>query len=153
METTNQLLDAIKARYGLPSDYALAAKVGITRSGISGYRHGRTKLGDEQALKVAELLELDEGYVLACMEAERTHSEAARRAWEKLATRLKSGGVAAALLLLVATPAPTPANAAPLLASAGDCILCKIRRAVALLRSSLGNCGRSWLFSHAPIPL
>ena len=148
MQTTNDFLDAVKARYGLPSDYALAAKVGLTRSGISGYRHGRSKLGEEAALKVAHLLELDEGYVLACMEAERAHSEAAKSAWERLADRLKSGGVAAALLLLVATPAPTPASAAP--GGTSDvCILCKIRRALGWVRSSLAACGRFSRFYDA----
>lgn len=47
METTTQFLDQIKARYGLPSDYALAAKLGITQSGVSSYRVGRSKLGDD----------------------------------------------------------------------------------------------------------
>lgn len=147
---TNELLDMVKARYSLPSDYALAAKLGLTRSGISGYRNGRSKLGEDAALKVAHLLELDEGYVLACMEAERSQSEAARSAWERLADRLKSGGVAAALLLLVATPAPTPANAAQA-GSTGVCILCKIRRALGRAVSSLvDRCRFSRLYAAFP---
>lgn len=125
METTNELLDKVKARYGLPSDYALAAKLGMTRAGISGYRNGRSKLGDDAALRVAELLDLNPGYVLACMEAERTHSDAARAAWEKLADFVKHHGAAAALLMLVAVPAlnPTPANAAQP-GNGAVCILC-----------------------------
>lgn len=142
MDTTIELLDKVKSRYHLPSDYALAAKLGVTRAGISGYRHGRSKLGDEAAIKVAELLEIDPGYVLACMEAERAQSAAGRTAWGKLAERLKSGGAVAALLLLVSAPAPTPTNAAPMLASSVECILCKIRAALGVARSRLASAGR-----------
>lgn len=105
METTNELLDAVKQAYNLPSDYALAKKLKIRASAISGYRHGRSSLAESIAMNVAELLELDPGYVLASMEAERTHSAAARAAWERAAARL------AALARREA---------------AGDCILCKI---------------------------
>lgn len=126
METTNEFMDAVKARYGLPSDYALAAKLGTTRSLVSAYRNNKRMLGDDTAVTVAKLLELDAGYVLACVAAERTQNPKARHAWEHAAEILKTYGAAAALLLLVAVPAltPTPANAAPLLASAGDCVLC-----------------------------
>lgn len=126
METTNQFLDQVKVRHGLPSDYALATKLGITRAQVSKYRNRGDELGDETALKVAELLDLDPGYVLACMNHQRTKSEAARAAWEQLADLVKRHGVAAALVLFAAAPGltPTPANAAPLKASAGVCILC-----------------------------
>lgn len=83
MKKTNDLLDAVKSRYGLPSDYALAAKLGMTRSMVSGYRHGKSRLGDDAALRVAELLELDAGFVFACMEAERAQTEAARKVWKR----------------------------------------------------------------------
>lgn len=144
METTRELLDQVKARYELPSDYALAKKLGMSRERISKYRTTGGALGADAALKVAQLLDLDAGYVLACMEAERTDSDAARVEWRRLAERVKSSGVAAALLLLVATPAltPTPANAAPALADAVVCILCKIRRALAWARSRLAPAGR-----------
>ena len=130
METTRDLLDAVKQRHKLPSDYALAAFLGMTRAHVSKYRCDRESLSDEKALRVAELLEMDAGYVLALMNAERakrTHNDAALSAWSNLAERLKRGGVAAALLLLVAAPAPTPLNAAPL-DNGAVCILCKIRR-------------------------
>lgn len=111
METTTKLLDQVKVRYGLPSDYALAAKLEVTRAGISSYRTGRSHLGDDAALKVAELLELDAGYVLASMEAERAQTDAARKVWEQAADRLKHYGVAAALAMVVAAPALLPHEA------------------------------------------
>lgn len=153
METTTQLLDKVKSRYHLPSDYALAKRLGMSSERISKYRRKGGALAEENALRVAELLELDEGYVLACMEAERAQSDAARKAWERLADRLKSGGTVAALLLLVAVPAlsPTPAEAAPARAGAVVCILCKVRRALARTRSSLALAGRYGQFSYAAL--
>lgn len=150
METTNELLDQVKVRYGLKSDYALAAKLGMTRSLVSAYRNNKRMLGDDAALKVAELLDLDPGYILATMEAQRTHNDAARAAWERLADFVKSHGAAAVLALLVVAPAltPTQANAAPSKAGAGVCILCKIRRLVEKARSALSRGGRCGVLSH-----
>jgi plasmid maintenance system antidote protein VapI len=115
MKTTTELLDAVKTRYAIPSDNALAPRLGITRSMVSRYRNKGEAFGDETALRVAELLDLDPGYVLAVMHSERASNEAARTAWAKLAERLKTGGVAAALVLLVTAHglSPTPAQAAP----------------------------------------
>jgi hypothetical protein len=126
METTNELLDQVKARHGLKSDYALAKHLGMSSERISKYRTRGGALAEDNALKVAQLLELNEGYVLACMEAERAHSEAAKRAWARLADFVKHHGAAAALLLLVGVPAlaPAPAEAAPIKAAVAVCILC-----------------------------
>lgn len=141
METTNQLLDQVKTRYGLKSDYALAAKIGMSRERISKYRNSGGALADENALKVAELLELDPAYVFASMEAQRTHNEEARAVWERLADFVKRHGVAATIVALAVAPAltPTPANAAPDKGAAGVCILCQIIRALMRARSSAGN--------------
>lgn len=103
MQTTNELLDAVKSRYALPSDYALAGKLKVSRERVSKYRNRGDSMGDDTALRVAELLELDSGYVLACMEAERAQSDVTRKVWERAAERL------AALARREA---------------AGDCILC-----------------------------
>jgi plasmid maintenance system antidote protein VapI len=141
MDTTRELLDKVKEKFDLSSDNKLAQKIGISRERISRYRHTSGALGADAAVKVAQLLEIDPGYVLACMEAERTDSEAARAEWHKLADRVKPLGVVAALLLLAATPCPTPANAAPTKAGSGICILCKVRRAIASSLSALRRYG------------
>src|SRR5574340_1031905 len=99
--TTNEFLDLVKTRYGLKSDYALAGKLGITRSMVSGYRRGKSAFGDEMAVRVADLLELSPGYVLACIEAERSQIPAIRKAWENLADLVKRHGAAAAVTLAV----------------------------------------------------
>lgn len=110
--TTTEFLDLVKARHGLSSDYALADKLGLTRSMVSAYRNGKRMLGDESAMRVAELLELDPGFVLACVEAERSHSPAIRAAWENLADLVKRHGAAAAVMLAVAPSVESAARRA-----------------------------------------
>lgn len=98
MKNTIQFLDAVMSRYALPSDYAMAKVLGITRSAVSRYRnHPEATFDDATALKIAAALETDPGYVFACMAAQRAKVEQVRRIWEELAKKL--GGAAAAVLL------------------------------------------------------
>lgn len=110
MTTTCDFLDAIKARHGLPSDYALAAKIGITRSSVSRLRNHKDTLGDSTAIKVAELLEIDAGYVAACAHAERAKRADEKALWQSIMQKL---GSAAALVLIGigGLSAPSPAQA------------------------------------------
>jgi len=121
METTTELLDQVKAKHGLPSDGKLSALLGLTRAQVSRYRNKGDAFGEDVALKVADLLDLDPGYVLACAAFERAKSEGARSAWRHVADVSKRFGAAAALLLLVGVPAltPAPAEAAQAKASGG----------------------------------
>lgn len=92
---TVDFLDAIKARHNLTSDYAAAAKLGVTRQMVSAYRAGKT-FGDDMALKTAELLDMPPGYVLACVHAERTADAATRKVWDSIARTMKAAGKATA---------------------------------------------------------
>lgn len=71
MYKTTELLDMLKAAYDLPSDYAVAKKIGYSRQGISNLRNKRSFLNDSDAMNVAELLELDPLIVIASCHAER----------------------------------------------------------------------------------
>ena len=104
MKTTVEFLDAVKNRYHLPSDYALANKLGITRSGVSKFRLGKDKLGDQTALKIAELLEIEPGYVLACIAAERSKDERVKKAWAWWADHKSLAAVLAVLAVLPFAP-------------------------------------------------
>ena len=100
MHSTHQLLDAAKARSGLPSDYKLGIALGLTSdSAVTHYRKGRSHPDDKVGRRLAELAGLDEGYVLACLHAERAKDEESRQAWQRIAKRLE--GVAAALVLAI----------------------------------------------------
>lgn len=113
METTLQFLDAVKTRHGLTSDYSLAPILGVTRSAVSKFRSGKDFLGDSTALRVAELLEIDAGIVLAAVHRERAKTESEKAAWKAIIEKL--GGIAAALLISVSgLSAPSPAQASPL---------------------------------------
>lgn len=100
MKTTNQYLDAVKAKHGLTSDYQLAKLLGIRQSTISGYRAERSHLDDLMALKVAELLSIDPMEIIAAANVERAKTAETKRvwttAWERFAVnfdvlRRKSG--------------------------------------------------------------
>jgi hypothetical protein len=123
MNTTCDFLDAIKARHGVPSDYALAKTLGVTHQMVSGYRAGRVFLGDSTAIKVAELLELDAAVILAAVHCERAKKPDEKAAWSAMLEKL--GGIAAALFISIGgASAPAPAQAAPTSQSAGTiCIM------------------------------
>lgn len=108
---TTKWLDKAKEKMGGISDYALAPKLGLSRSQISNYRNGRDFLSDDAAMKLAELLEIDPTQIIASAHAERAKSEPARAFWMQWAERL--GGVTAAAVIgvgLSAAPAPAKAS-------------------------------------------
>ena len=74
MMTTVEFLDAIKAHHGLASDYKLGMVLELSDSAVGHYRKGRARFDDRTALKVAELLEIEPAYVMACVHAERSLS-------------------------------------------------------------------------------
>jgi transcriptional regulator with XRE-family HTH domain len=100
MKSPGEFLDQLRARLDLPSDYAVARLLGVTPQHVSRWRSGRGGFSDEQAARVAELLGIEAGYVLARLYEERSTSEAARVAWRDLAEKLAPAAACLALLLL-----------------------------------------------------
>jgi transcriptional regulator with XRE-family HTH domain len=96
METVD-FLDAVKLRHNLPSDYALAKRLGLSTQGVSNLRTGKRVMGEDTALRVAELLELRPEYVLACAAAERAQVPGVRSAWLRVAQSLAAGVTVAAV--------------------------------------------------------
>jgi len=122
MNTTCDFLDAIKARHNLPSDYALSAKLGITRQCMSRYRQKSDYLGDSTAIRVAELLEIDPAIVVAAAHQERSKKPEEKAVWESILQKL--GGAAALVLIGVGgLSAPSPAQASTAQSTA-QCVLC-----------------------------
>jgi hypothetical protein len=99
MKNTADFLDALRVKFDLPSDGALGRFLGIThRQQMSWYRNMRGTFDDELSLKVADLLELDPAYVVACMHAQREKNDQVRKVWERIA----SMAVAASVVFAVA---------------------------------------------------
>lgn len=89
--TTIEFLDAVKAKFGIESDYALAEKLQVTRFEISNYRTGRMLLKDGDAIWIASLLELEPAYVMTCAHAEkaaRANRTEEQAVWEGLLKKL-----------------------------------------------------------------
>jgi len=109
MTSTVEFLDLVKARNGLPSDYALAPVLGITRSQVSRLRNRKDYFSDSTALRVAELLDVDPLSVVSVAHAERAKSDAERNFWAGMARR--AFGLAGAVVLGLSAVPPLPAQA------------------------------------------
>jgi hypothetical protein len=116
MKTTVQYLDAVKRRLDLPSDYAIAKALGLTRAAVSKQRNGDSSFDDLTAVRVAEILGLDPMEVIAACNAERARDDDARRVWERLWGKATGAAVTTALAACIVglAAAPSPAQSAPL---------------------------------------
>ena len=68
---TVDFLDAVKASYGLTSDYQLAKKLATSPARISNYRCNANFMDDAMCLKIADLLDMDALFVVASVNIER----------------------------------------------------------------------------------
>jgi hypothetical protein len=116
VKTTVQYLDALKRRLDLPSDYAVAKVLGITRAAVSRYRQAGGAFDDLTAVRAAELLGLDPLEVIAASNAERARDDDARRVWERLWGKATGAAVTTAFAACIVglAAAPSPAQSAPL---------------------------------------
>lgn len=128
------LLDKARATRSIPSDLALAERLGISRQAVSNWRHG-DKFPDEETIAQLALLAGDDpAQWLVAIKAVRTDGVAGK-AWAALAKRL---GAAAAVVLVAALPYTGIAKPVAKAVQAGpDCALCEILY--------WGRCFRSWL--------
>jgi transcriptional regulator with XRE-family HTH domain len=81
---TLEYLAACKERLGITSDYALAKALGLSQTGLSNYRTGRSRMDDDVALKVAEILQLHPLQVIAAANAERAKTPEQKARWTGL---------------------------------------------------------------------
>lgn len=95
MHTTDYLLDEVKRRHGLPSDYKLGIVLGLSKNAVGQYRKGVSRPDDNVACRIAELLEMDAAYVVACMHAERSKEPELKTLWLSMAKRLSAPAAAA----------------------------------------------------------
>lgn len=78
---TLEYLAACKKRLGIESDYALAKALGVSQTGISNYRTGRSRIDDNVALTIAQILGVNPLVVIAQANAERARTPELRAKW------------------------------------------------------------------------
>lgn len=108
MTAVGELLDAARERTGIPSDNALAARLGIQRQLLSKARAGEKPLSDERIAQICALAKLDGPTWIAMIHAERATSATERALWRLMLDRM---GAAAAVVALVALSLPSVGNA------------------------------------------
>lgn len=81
---TLEYLAACKKRLGIESDYALAKALGVTQQAVSSYRSGNSKINDDVALTVAEILQVPPISVIAAANAERAKTPEQKARWTGL---------------------------------------------------------------------
>jgi transcriptional regulator with XRE-family HTH domain len=81
---TMEYLAACKTRLGIESDYALAKALGVTQQAVSSYRSGNSKINDDVALSVAEILGINPLQVIAAANAERAKTPEAKARWSSV---------------------------------------------------------------------
>jgi len=108
MTAVGELLDAARERTGIPSDNALAARLGIQRQLLSKARAGEKPLSDERIAQICALAKLDGPTWIAMIHAERATTATERALWRLMLDRM---GAAAAVVALVALSLPSLGNA------------------------------------------
>jgi hypothetical protein len=92
MKTVIEYLDDLKEKTG--SDYMSAKKLGISKVSVSLIRK-RGQMADETAVKMAKILEINEGEVLLAAAIARSEGEV-KTAWENISKRT---GIAASIFI------------------------------------------------------
>jgi len=138
MRTTADFLDLLRVELQLDSDGQLAKYFGVKRQMISRYRTNAGSFDDLLSLRVAEILDLDGAYVMACMHYQREERPTVKNAWKHTAEVLY-GMAASWLFALVIFASPfgsvNEAQAAPLFAQNSPALYIMSNWIRALIRS------------------
>ena len=101
------LLDKARARRGIPTDMALAERLGRSRAVVSEWRAGKSYPDEDLIVALAQLAGDEPGQWLIAIKAVRTEG-AAGKVWADLAKRL---GASVAVLVAAALPFGAQAKA------------------------------------------
>ncbi len=145
MSAIAELLDKVRETCSIPSDMALAAKLGIQRQTLHQARKGMAGLSDERIAQLCALAKLDGPEWMARIHAERAESPAERQLWQTALQRLTA--VAAALAVVVIAhrlSGPDGALSALMLPAVTDHFMHYAKFAVLLISCALA------LRMHAP---
>jgi predicted transcriptional regulator len=84
---TSDYLDEVRRKLDLPSDYAVAKVLGITRESVSGFRNGKSPFGIETAMKIGEILRIDGHRVYADGQIERAKNQEILDFWKAVSEK------------------------------------------------------------------
>jgi transcriptional regulator with XRE-family HTH domain len=113
MKSTVQYLDAVKDRLDLPSDYAIAKALNVTRAAVSSYRTGRSMPDDLVCARIAAVIGVEPMEVIAAINYQRAKNDDARSLWESIWGKA-AGAIALNLIVCVVgalAVVPSPARA------------------------------------------
>lgn len=96
-----EFLDRAKSRASIESDYRLAKVIGITHSGISSYRMGKTLPNESVIEQLCALSGDDPDLIAAQIQAARAKDAPAQVMWSRIAARLAGGASTAILSVLI----------------------------------------------------
>ncbi len=94
----NAILDELKRRYTIESDYKLAKKLKISRSRLSNWRNGTLTVQDDVSETIDNLLNLPVGVTALEMNARRSNCPAVSKTFHELAKKLASGSLCLVLV-------------------------------------------------------
>ena len=94
MSTTSELIDELKSKTKIDSDYAIAETLGITRAAVSSYRRGISHADDRIAILLADALDLDRMQTIAKINADRAKRAEDRAFWRRIANAAAIAGIA-----------------------------------------------------------
>lgn len=82
------------------NDADIARQCGVSRPTVSRWRSGDRTPDDDEAVKLAELLGIEAGEVLAECGAARAKTPETRRAWERIAARMAASSITACAMII-----------------------------------------------------
>lgn len=161
--TVSGVLELIKDRHSLKSDYQVCKLLDLSTALVSGWRSGRTHPDERMCQKLADAAGIDPLVLTAAMQAQRSKTPEARSMWEQISERLAlaaHGAVSAIFAVafsigLIAVSA-RPASAAEVHAPAfnGSTVYTSYLLAISVLKRLFGPLhNRKRWFTPALCPL
>lgn len=125
MKSTVQYLDEVRERLQLPSDYAAAKALGVTRAAVSKYRLGHSLPDDLVCARIAEILGVETLEVIAAINYQRSKSDDARALWESIWGKA-AGAIALNLIAFAVGVSVAPSTKAAESGSSNTAVRCSL---------------------------
>lgn len=97
MKTTADFLDTLRSRLVCSSDADLGERMKWKPAQVSRYRTLQSTFSDETALRVAELCDVEPGYMFACMKAQQATQPEIKKVWQLVAEKFRDAAIVAAM--------------------------------------------------------